>query len=121
MLRNPWIRNRFTVTFGSIAAAILVWNLYVAVNAGGHIHGLVMNGDGQPVAGASVVLSRKTVASVEKLAETNTDANGRYTFDKHGQYAIVVTATANREAARRTIPLWFRNQDIDVAPLVLGR
>jgi hypothetical protein len=122
MLRSPWIRNRFTITFGAIALAVVVWNFYVALNDGGHVSGQVVNAEGRPVDGAIVVLARKTVASVEKVAQASTDARGRYSFDHHGQYAIVLTATAtDGQSERRIMPLWFRNQNVDVAPIVLRR
>lgn len=117
---QPLIRNRFTLTFGIIAVVILVWNIYVASNNGGRLEGRVVDADGAPVADAIVVLARKTVASVETIAETETDADGRYHFDRHGQYFLVLTArSAAGESERRMIPLWFRNQNIDVPPLVL--
>ena len=122
MLASPWIRNRFTLTFGSIALAVIVWNIYVANNNGGEVRGQVLGPSGTPAAGAMVMLARKTVASVEKIAETRTDGQGRYRFDRHGQYAIVITATAaDGTSQRRSVPLWFRNQDVEIALITLGK
>lgn len=122
MLNNPWIRNRFTLTFGAIAIVVLAWNVYVAFNNDGHVSGIVLDADGQPAADARVVLARRTVTSVSEIAETQTDSEGRYGFGTHGQYALVITANAAGGAPeRRVVPLWFRNQNVDVAPIVLPR
>lgn len=120
MLGSSILRNRFTLTFAGLALVAVVWNVYVAANAGGQVDGRVLNGAGQPVAGATVVLSRKTVASVEKVSETRTDADGRYRFDRHGQYAIVLSAQSNDSRSQPLrLPLLFRNQNVAAEPLVL--
>jgi len=114
--------NRFTLSFGAIALVAFGWNLYVAQHDGGLLSGRVTTPDGKPVAGASVVLSRRTVTSVERVASELTDAQGRFEFRDHGQYAVVLTARKPEvgAAARRTERLWFRNQDrVLDQPLVL--
>ncbi|MEO8856010.1 MAG: carboxypeptidase-like regulatory domain-containing protein [Burkholderiaceae bacterium] len=114
--------NRFTLTFGGIALATLCWNLYVAANNDGRLSGYVTTADGARVAGATVVLSRKTVTSVERIASSKTDAHGEFAFDHHGQYAVVLNARKSEigSAPRRTIRLWFRDQNRVVAqPFVL--
>jgi hypothetical protein len=119
-MRNHWVWNRFTITFGMIALAIVAWNIYVSFNDGGRIVGKVVDAKGQPVAGAQVVFWRQTVTSLEKVAETRTDAEGHYRFHNNGQYALVLTARiANAQSARHTVPLWFRNQNVQIAPIVV--
>lgn len=116
------ILNRFTLTFGAVALVALGWNAYVAAHDGGLLSGRVTTADGSAVAGASVVLSRKTVTAVERVASVLTDAEGRFVFREHGQYAVVLGArkTDIGAASRRTVRLWFRNQDRVLAqPLVL--
>lgn len=116
------VRNRFTLTFGGIALAALVWNLYVAANDDGRLSGRVTAADGSPVAGAVVVLSRKTVTAVERVADTTSGPDGRFVFRDHGQYAVVLSArkAGVGSAQRRTIRLWFRNQNRELSqPLVL--
>lgn len=120
MLNSPWIRNRFTLTFGTIALIVLVQNIYVALNNDGRVTGTVLDESGQPVASASVVLARRTVTSVETVAQTRTDGQGRYRFDQHGQYAIVLTASSGDLSSERLpVPLWFRDQNVVAPPLVL--
>jgi hypothetical protein len=119
-MRHRWIWNRFTITFGMIALAIGAWNIYVSFNDDGQIAGKVVDAKGQPVAGATVVFWRETVTSMEKVAETHTDAEGHYRFHNNGQYALVLTARmANVQSDRHTVPLWFRNQNVRVAPIVV--
>jgi Carboxypeptidase regulatory-like domain len=116
------ISNRFVLTFGGLALAALLWNWYVGMNDDGRLSGRVTTADGTPVADATVVLSRKTVTSVERVRETRTDAQGRFVFEHHGQYAVVISArkASVGAASRRTIRLWFRDQNRDLeTPLIL--
>lgn len=123
-MRAPaFLLNRFTLTFGGIALAAVAWNLYVVAHDGGRLSGRVVAADGAPVEGAVVVLSRRTVTSVERVADTRSGADGRFVFEQHGQYAVVLSARKGGvgSAPRRTVKLWFRNQDRDLnEPLVLA-
>jgi hypothetical protein len=117
------LSNRFVLTFAGLALVALLWNAYVGMNDDGRLSGRVTNADGMPVADATVVLSRKTVTSVERVRETRTDAQGRFVFEHHDQYAVVLSArkTGVGSAPRRTLLLWFRNQNQELTtPLVLG-
>lgn len=119
-----WILNRFVLTFGGIALVALCWNLYVIANDGGRLSGRVTTVGGQPVEGAIVVLSKKTVVSVERIGSARTDADGRFVFENHGQYSVVLAARKSGVGSmrRRTVPLWFRNQNRELAEaLVLER
>ena len=74
-----WLRNRYTLTLGSLAILAVSWNLYVALNNDGIIAGRVMTADQQPVGGATVVLSeRSLLVSIPK---------GRAVTDKKGSSA----------------------------------
>lgn len=121
MIRKTYIFNRFTLTFGTIILAAIFWNVYVLLNDDGNIQGRVVDGSGTGVSQATVILSRETVTSVEKVNETLTDENGRFSFDRHGEYSIVMSASkGDLKSTRYTIPLWFRNQNISLAtPLVV--
>jgi hypothetical protein len=118
-----YILNRFTLSFGSIAIIAMLWNGYVSLNDDGMIEGRVIDNSGAIVAQATVLLSRETVTSVELVDETLTDDSGRFNFDKHGEFSIILTASKGDFASkRRTIPLWFRNQNVDLAsPLVIAK
>lgn len=113
--------NRFTLTFGGIAALVIAWNIMVALNNGGTVRGRVVDSGGQAVANATVTLSRKTVASVEPIGETTTGSDGTFTFRNHGQFSLILEVEAASGASERvTVPLWFRNQDVSLSdPLVI--
>nr|WP_306263699.1 carboxypeptidase-like regulatory domain-containing protein [Pararhizobium sp. IMCC3301] len=110
---RPILLNRFVVTIATVMIIALLWNLYVSFNDGGSVRGQVITSDGSPLVGAMVKLSRKTVTSVEMISETTSDADGMFSFNKHGEYALVITVSVNDATSDRTVvPLWFRNQDI---------
>ena len=41
-----WLLNRYVVVFGTIAAVVCAWNLYVATHDDGRIAGVVVGPDG---------------------------------------------------------------------------
>ena len=122
MALRPILLNRFTLVFGSLALLIAAWNVYVGLHDGGRLTGTVVDSSGRPVADATVVLGRKTVTSIDLLTQARTDSQGRFAFDRHGQYWLALTASkpGAGTSARRMMPLWFRNQDAALdRPLVL--
>ena len=115
--------NRVTITFGTIATAIALWNLYVVANDDGILAGRVVGPDGRPVAGAEVVLSRQTIVSLHPIATETTDEAGAFAFGRHDQHRLVLTAAKQGVGAapRREVRLYFRNQNHELeAPLVLA-
>ena len=114
--------NRVTITFGTIGAAIVLWNLYVLANDDGVLAGHVVGPDGRPVEGAEVVLSRQTIVSLHPLATASTDAAGAFEFGRHDEHRVVLTAAKPGVGAapRREVRLYFRNQNYELeTPLVL--
>lgn len=98
--------NRYTITFGLMAIIVAGWNLYVVLNKDGIITGQVMGPDNKPVAGATVVLSEKTLLVTAPRAKTTTDANGEFRFKGHKLYRLYLEAF--KEGAGRMQPKEFR-------------
>ncbi len=108
------VRNRYTVTFGAIALLVAVWNLYVALNDGGLITGRVVGPDDRPVAGASVVLSERTLLVSAVRARTTSDANGLFRFTGHTLYHLYLEASKDGVGRMppREFRLYFRGQNL---------
>ena len=116
----PWIANRFTITFGSMAVVIFAWNAYVAANNSGELSGVVRDMNGRPVGGAEIILERQNVTLVEEIARTQSDAEGRFSFDDHGEYSLLLSATLeDAKTKRERVKLLFRNQKAVAPDLVL--
>jgi Carboxypeptidase regulatory-like domain len=113
MAWRPWLLNRVTITFGLIAATTLLWNLYVLAHDDGILDGRVVGPDGAPVADAEVVLSERTIVSLDPIARTMTDAGGGFRFVGHDRHHVVLTASKDGVGAsgRLDVRLYFRNQN----------
>lgn len=112
-MTRKWLINRFTLTFGILAVAIGGWNIYVAGNNGGLLTGQVVGPDGSSVANAQVQLSEQTIVSLNKLASTTTDDQGRFEFPRHDRFSLVLTAQKDGvgSSGRHRVRLLFRNQN----------
>ena len=79
--------------------------------------------EGLAKAGAHVVLNEQTLVSLAPIAETKTDAQGRFTFERHDRHALVLTAGKDGVGAsgRIEVRLYFRNQNrVMSEPIALG-
>jgi hypothetical protein len=115
--------NRYTITFGLMAVVVAGWNLYIAFNNDGIITGRVVGPDNKPMAGATVVLSERTLLVTAARARTTTDANGEFLFKGHRLYHLYLEAF--KEGAGRMPPkefrLYFKGQNMTLdRPLRLG-
>ena len=120
---RPWLVNRVTITFAAIALVVLLWNLYVMRHDDGILGGTVVGPDGRPVPGAEVVLSERTIVSLDPIAETVTDAEGHFRFTGHDRHRVVLTASKPGigQSGRLEVRLYFRNQNRELAePLQLA-
>jgi hypothetical protein len=114
--------NRFVVVPAAIAVSVAGWNLYVALHAHGLLAGRVVDRQGRPVAGATVILfTHDFVTQVEK-ARTATDASGAFRFTDNNSHLIQLQALDGAQSSPRvTIRLWFRAQDrVLEEPLVVA-
>jgi len=106
------LRSRFFVVPATIALAVALWNIYVSLHAHGLIAGRVVDADGRPVAGATVVLfAHDFVTQVEK-ARTATDGGGDFRFNDNDSHLVQLQAVDGKQSSQRiTLRLWFRGQD----------
>ena len=122
-MRWSWIKNRFILTFGGIALAALVWNIYVAFNDDGLIEGQVVDANGAPVEGATVRLTERTLLVAQPRGTAKTDADGRFVFTGHQLHHLFLEAS--KEGAGRANPveyrLYFKGENIELrGPLQLS-
>jgi hypothetical protein len=120
---RPWLINRVTITFAAIALVVVLWNLYVMQHDDGILAGTVTGPDGRPVPGAEVVLSERTIVSLDPIAATVTDDDGRFAFTRHDRHRVVLSASKPGLGAsgRLEVRLYFKNQNRELAePLRLN-
>lgn len=123
--RPLWRRlvlNRFTVVLGSIAVAVIAWNLYVATHNHGRISGNVVDASGQPVAGATVVLWVQNFTTYVEKTRGVTDAEGRFLMRNRDSHNIQITAEKPGvgRSVRLPVRLYFRAEDFELRqPLTL--
>lgn len=122
MRRWAILRHRFVAVPLGLAVVALGWNIYVARNDGGIIAGTVVDGAGRPVAGAAVLFFERNMLNYVEQQRTTTGADGRYRFDGMAVHIGQLEArTADgRSSERRQLRLWFRAQNVQVAPLVVA-
>ncbi|WP_316976853.1 carboxypeptidase-like regulatory domain-containing protein [Shumkonia mesophila] len=120
---RAFLLNRYIVTFGSVAAVALAWNLYIAMNDDGIIRGRVVDADGHLVAGATVVLSERTLLVTAPRDRVTTDADGRFTFTGHRFHRIWLEAGKRGVGTYQQTEyrMYFKGQNIVVKnPLQLA-
>ncbi len=118
-----WLRNRYTLTLGSIALLVAVWNIYVALNNDGIIAGRMVNADQQPVGGATVVLSERSLLVAVPKGRAVTNEKGEFRFTGHTLHHFYLEA--HKEGAGRMPPmefrLYFKGQNLFLdKPLILA-
>jgi hypothetical protein len=119
----PWLRNRYTLALGSIAALALSWNIYVALNNEGIITGRAVTADQQPVGGATVVLSERSLLVAVPKGRATTNEKGEFHFTGHTLHHLYLEA--HKEGVGRMPPkefrLYFKGQNLILEkPLVLA-
>jgi hypothetical protein len=121
-MRWSWLTNRFVLTFGSVAVAAALWNLYVVFNDDGIIRGQVVDSNGAPVEGARVMLSERSLLVARPRGQTITDAEGRFAFQGHDLHRLYLEASKEGagRAGQREYRLYFKGQNMELeAPLRL--
>jgi len=91
--------NRFVLVVLLVAVLTAGAAGYASVNDDGTVRGVVVDGDGDPVAGANVSLRSQTFEGVPDVKRTTTDADGEFTFDSYranGEVALEFRLSAEK-------------------------
>lgn len=115
------LRHRFVAVPLALLLLTVGWNLYVAANDDGLILGTVRDSAGRPVEGAEVVFFERDFVNYQEKRSTRSDAQGRFRFENMQVHVGQLEARLadGRKSERRLLRLWFRAQNIDVAPLII--
>jgi carboxypeptidase family protein len=123
---SPWRRlviNRFVLVPVAIALSVVVWNVYVSSHNHGVVAGRVVDPDGRPVPGATVVLWVLNFTTYVEKKRTTTDSAGRFVITDNDSHNIRLAAEKPDIGRSPRIPvrLYFRAQDFELRdPLVLS-
>jgi hypothetical protein len=116
------LAHRHVRLLGVLALVLGAWNGYVAGHAGGVVEGRVVGPGGQHVEGALVILSERTLTTLEPRARVTTGPDGAFRFAGQPAHHFALEASkAGLGRAPRTLHRrWFRGQDVRLdAPLRL--
>jgi hypothetical protein len=116
--------NRFTIVLASIAVVAAMWNAYVVFHDHGVVEGQVVDAEGRPVEGASVVLWVLNFTTYVEKTRAVTGADGRFLIRGNDSHNIQIGAEKPGvgRAARIPVRLYFRAEDVTLTtPLVLKR
>jgi hypothetical protein len=116
-------RNRGRlIALGLLVLAFGLWQLYVHANDDGLLVGRVVDEQGDPVPGATVVIAEKTLELLKNQRSTTTDASGTFRFEGLEMVEFVVQAQKSgyEPTPSRSYHLYFRSQNFELPePLVL--
>jgi hypothetical protein len=117
-----FLTHRFFVVPLAVALLVAGWNIYIAFNDGGIIEGQVRDRSGAPVPGATVIFFERNFIYYQEKQRTVTDAHGAYRFDGMQVHVGQLEARTGdgRQSDRRQLRLWFRAQNTEVTPLIVG-
>jgi hypothetical protein len=108
--------NRFVIVPAVIAVVIGLWNVYVSMHDHGVVAGRVVDADGRPVAGATVVLWVLNFTTYVEKTRATTDATGRFVISDNDSHNIRLAAEKQGLGRSTRVPvrLYFRAQDIEL-------
>jgi hypothetical protein len=115
------LSHRFVVVPLSVILLVAGWNIYIALNNGGIIEGEVHDSSGAPAPGATVIFFERNFVYYQEKQRTTADAKGVYRFDGMQVHVGQLEARAadGHHSERRQLRLWFRAQNVNVAPLII--
>ena len=117
-MRYPsWLNSRWVLVPGAMTIVTMVWLGYVNSHNHGLVEGLVVDGAGRPVAGATVLLFERGFVTHQERGRAKSDEHGRFRFTDNRSHSIQLEAVANGlgRTDRRILRLWFAAQDARLA------
>ena len=115
---------RYLVVLSATTLLVAGWNVWVVLHSDGIVRGQVLEADGRPAEGVTVIFWEKTLTTLERRTSTQTDRDGRFLFIGQAAHHFAVQAERpNDGAAPRTLyRRYFRSQNVVLAePLRLGK
>ena len=114
--------SRWVIVPGAILAIVVGWNAYGAANAGGVVEGRVVDREGRPVPGATVLLFERAFITNNEKQRTQAGPDGSFRFEGNASHALQLEAQSGAaKSERMTVRLLFRAQNRRVEqPLVLA-
>jgi len=96
---------------------IVGWLLYVGQHQHGLVDGWVVDGAGQPVAGATVRLFERGFVTHQERGRAVSGTDGRFRFVDNRSHSIQLEAEApgHGRSDRRVVRLWFAAQDTQLS------
>ncbi|MBM3523985.1 MAG: carboxypeptidase regulatory-like domain-containing protein [Alphaproteobacteria bacterium] len=116
------VRHRFFYVPVALAILTAGWNAYVAAYDDGLIEGEVHDAAGKPIPGATVIFFERNFVNYQEKFRATTDAAGRFRFTDMQVHIGQLEARVEdgRRSERFQMNLWFRSQNVQLPPLVLG-
>jgi hypothetical protein len=106
----------------AVVLALAIWIVHVRLNDDGIVSGVVLNEDGEPVAGATVQIREQTLNLLKEPRTEQTDEQGRFVFTNIEMIEFVISAKLEGvgASARPRYHLYFMRQNFELPePLVL--
>jgi hypothetical protein len=125
--RPVWYRlvvNRFVMVLASIGLVVALWNVYVSLHDHGVVVGRVVDADGRPIEGATVVLWVLNFTTYVEKTRATTGADGGFLIRGNDSHNIQLGAEKPGvgRSTRMPVRLYFKAQDVSLrTPLVLAR
>ena len=112
-----WLRSRWVIVPGAMAIIIVGWLAYVGQHQHGVVDGWVVDGSGQPVAGATILLFERGFVTHQERGRAVSGADGRFRFTDNRSHSIQLEAEApgRGRSERRVVRLWFAAQDVQLS------
>lgn len=115
--------SRFFIAPAVLAVMVIAWNLYVSQHNDGVVRGRVVGAHGEPIAGATVVMTEQNFTTNADRGRTLSLAGGSFEFTDNRSHSIQLRAqkAGLRESPSTSVRLYFRAQNVTLRePLRMG-